>query len=294
MKKLLCVLFFVMVCAFAYTQKSDEPQTLKPIIAFSETSHDFGNIVETDGKVSYTFGVTNTGNADLFITQVQGSCGCAVPEWSKTPILPGKKGFVKVTYNPENRPGAFNKTITVNNNSTESPVTLTIKGTVVQNQNNSGSSVAVSDTTQALLTIEQLIKVSREGVEFISNDELIQRINANPKLILIDVRGADEYAAGHLKGATWIDRGVVEFTLARTLRDPYAEIIVYCLKGNRSALVVKALKRMGYKNVKSHVGMEYWVNAGLPVYNFLGEVKIVKLRQLNAATNPVEFYLDKK
>lgn len=156
------------------------------------------------------------------------------------------------------------------------------------------SAVTVPDTAQALMTIQQLIKDAREGVDFINNDELIQRINANSKLILIDVRGKDEFDAGHLKGATWLDRGVVEFTLARTLRNPNAEIIVYCLKGNRSALVVKTLKRMGYKNVKSHIGLEYWINAGLPIYNFLGGIKSLKLRELNAATNPVEFYLDKK
>jgi rhodanese-related sulfurtransferase len=161
-------------------------------------------------------------------------------------------------------------------------------------QNNQSSTVNALDTAQSLMTIQQLIKDAREGVDFIGNDELIQRINANPKLILIDVRGKDEYDAGHLKGATWLDRGVVEFTLARTLRDPNAEIIIYCLKGNRSALVVKTLKRMGYKNVKSHIGLEYWINAGFPIYNFLGEIKSIKLRELNAATNPVEFYLDKK
>jgi rhodanese-related sulfurtransferase len=151
-----------------------------------------------------------------------------------------------------------------------------------------------TDTTQSLKTIELLIKDSREGVEFISNEKLIERINANPKLILIDVRTKDEYDAGHLKGATWLERGIAEFTLARTLRDPDAEIIAYCLKGNRSALVVKALRKMGYRNVKSHIGLEEWFKAGLPIYNYLGEIKMVKLRTLNAASNPVELYLDKK
>ncbi|HOY30491.1 MAG TPA: rhodanese-like domain-containing protein [Bacteroidales bacterium] len=169
--------------------------------------------------------------------------------------------------------------------------TLQIAMELCYSQNNA---VTVPDTAQALMTIQQLIKDARDGVDFISNEDLIQRIDANPKLILIDVRGKEEYDAGHFKGATWLERGIVEFTLARTLRDPNAEIIVYCLKGNRSALVVKNLKKMGYKNVKSHIGLEYWVNAGLPVYNFLGEIKNLKLRALNAATNPVEFYLDKK
>ncbi len=151
-----------------------------------------------------------------------------------------------------------------------------------------------TDTVRSLMTIEQLIKDSREGVEFIGNKELIERINSNPKLVLIDVRTKDEYDAGHLKGSTWLERGIVEFTLARTLRDPNAEIIVYCLKGNRSALVVKVLKRMGYSNVKSHIGLEEWFKASLPIYNYLGEVKMVKPQNLNAATNPVVYDSNKK
>lgn len=165
--------------------------------------------------------------------------------------------------------------------------------TLCYSQNMQDKANTVPDTSQ-LMTIQQLIQDAREGVEFVNNDELTQRVKANPKLILIDVRGKEEFDAGHFKGATWLDRGVVEFTLARTLRDPNAEIIVYCLKGNRSALVVKTLKRMGYKNVKSHIGLESWVKAGLPIYNFLGEINSIKLRELNAATNPVEYYLDKK
>lgn len=134
MKNLLFVLSFVNIFALAYSQKTEENQTLKPVISFSETMYNFGNILETDGKISHTFKVTNTGKDVLLITNVKGSCGCAVPEWSKTPILPGKKGFVKVTYNPENRPGTFNKTITVSNNSDQNQVSLSIKGKVIRKE----------------------------------------------------------------------------------------------------------------------------------------------------------------
>lgn len=156
------------------------------------------------------------------------------------------------------------------------------------------AATTTAETPQDLMTIKEVIDDARDGVEFIGNAELIERINANPKLILLDVRGKEEYDAGHLKGATWLERGVVEFTLARTLREPNAEIIVYCMKRNRSALVAKALIRMGYQNVKSHTGLEDWVNEGYSIYNYLGEVKVVKLREINAATNPVNYYLDKK
>ncbi|MDL2289865.1 rhodanese-like domain-containing protein [Paludibacteraceae bacterium OttesenSCG-928-F17] len=145
-----------------------------------------------------------------------------------------------------------------------------------------------------LKTIKEVIAYSREGVDFIDNAELIERINANSKLILLDVRNKEEYDAGHFKGATWLERGLVEYTMARTLREPDAEIIVYCAKGNRSAQVVKALKNMGYKNVKSHIGLEKWVEEGYSIYNYLGEIKVVKLREVNSATNPIDYYLDKR
>jgi len=136
MKKLSFVMLLVHACAFAYSQEAKENQALKPVITFSETTYDYGNINESNGKVSHTFEVTNTGNAALLISNVQASCGCAVSEWSKAPIDPGNKGFIKVTYNPENRPGAFNKTITVTSNAAESPVVIKIKGTVIQKEIN--------------------------------------------------------------------------------------------------------------------------------------------------------------
>jgi len=145
-----------------------------------------------------------------------------------------------------------------------------------------------------LLTVEQVIAEAHEGVDYIGNQELQRRIEANPKLILIDVRSKDEFDAGHLKGATWIERGVLEFTLTRTLRDPDAEIVVYCKKGNRSGLCARALKRVGYRNVKAHVGFDSWVQAGLPFHNFLGEARMIALRGINSATRPVELYSDKR
>jgi rhodanese-related sulfurtransferase len=151
-----------------------------------------------------------------------------------------------------------------------------------------------SDSIATLMTIEEVVQNSHTGVEYVNNDYLIKRIDANPKLILLDVRTKDEYDAGHLKGATWLERGIAEFTLARTLRDPDAEIIVYCKKGNRSGLVVKALKQIGYRNVKAHEGFDAWVEAGYSFFNYLGEAKIVKLRPLNAASVAVDYYASKK
>lgn len=106
-------------------------QTKEPKITFIEELHDFGNLAEEKGPATHEFTFTNTGGSPLILQNVKASCGCTTPEWTKDPVLPGKKGFVKATYNPANRPGQFNKTITVTSNAENNMVTLTIKGNVI-------------------------------------------------------------------------------------------------------------------------------------------------------------------
>jgi len=100
-------------------------------IQFEKMDHSFGKIKEEDGPANYNFKFTNTGKIPLIIQVVNASCGCTTPEWSKEPILPGKTGFIKVSYNPEQRPGVFNKSITVNANVPNSARVLTISGEVI-------------------------------------------------------------------------------------------------------------------------------------------------------------------
>lgn len=124
MKKLILISAMVMLSIITYAQK--------PIITFETETHDFGEIQEADGVVSFDFDFTNTGKTPLVLHNVQASCGCTTPEWVKTPIQPKATGKIKVTFNPSNRPGTFSKTITVQSNA-ESPVkTLRITGNVLK------------------------------------------------------------------------------------------------------------------------------------------------------------------
>ncbi len=126
MKKIsiLTLAFFLGLSAFVNAQTKD------PKITFSEESFDFGTINEEKGPVTKEFSFTNTGGSPLIVQGVKASCGCTTPDWTKDPVLPGKKGIVKATYNPQNRPGQFNKTITVTSNAENATVILTIKGIV--------------------------------------------------------------------------------------------------------------------------------------------------------------------
>ncbi len=107
-------------------------QQKKPNISFSETIYDFGNIQEKDGKVSYVFKFKNTGQQPLVVHDVKASCGCTSPEWTRNPIPAGGSGEVKAVFDPANRPGNFNKTITVYSNAENSNVVLRITGNVTE------------------------------------------------------------------------------------------------------------------------------------------------------------------
>ena len=143
MKKflLLAVLVVLSTVIFAQTEakaapkaKSKKAEVLAedtlpkvPVIQFNSLVHDYGNIYKKGNGVC-TFEFTNTGKADLLLTNVSSSCGCTVPEWPKEPIAPGKTASIKVSYDT-NRVGPINKNVFVDSNAGER-ITLTIKGNI--------------------------------------------------------------------------------------------------------------------------------------------------------------------
>jgi hypothetical protein len=99
-------------------------------VSWDKTTHNFGTFKEEAGKQTAKFIFKNTGNENLIITNVRSSCGCTAPDWSKEPIKPGESGYVNATYNPRNRPGKFNKSITVTTNGEPRTTILRITGNV--------------------------------------------------------------------------------------------------------------------------------------------------------------------
>ncbi|MDE5790775.1 MAG: DUF1573 domain-containing protein [Muribaculaceae bacterium] len=99
-------------------------------ISFAEKSHNFGIVKEDGGPVSHEFQFLNDGNGNLIIYEATAQCGCTKPEFPKSPVAPGKKGTIKVTYNPIGRPGPFEKTVTVKTNAKGGKARLKISGNV--------------------------------------------------------------------------------------------------------------------------------------------------------------------
>lgn len=102
-------------------------------VNFAKTAHDFGTIKESDGDVTCEFQFTNTGNSPILILRATASCGCTSPEYTKQPIRPGEKGVISVTYHAKGRPGPFEKSVHVYDN-TNKRTLLTITGNVISSR----------------------------------------------------------------------------------------------------------------------------------------------------------------
>jgi hypothetical protein len=109
-----------------------DPATIKdrPNMVFDEQHHGFGKIVDTEDAV-HTFKFTNKGNKTLVIADMHATCGCTLPNLEKKEYEPGESGEIKVTYNPRNKHGVQNQTITITTNDPANPRSmLTIQADV--------------------------------------------------------------------------------------------------------------------------------------------------------------------
>lgn len=127
MKRVFSLFAIVLISVMAFTAVAADNG---PEMTFEEKTYDFGTIKEVDGPVTHTFEFTNTGKEPLVIINVNASCGCTRPEYSKEPIKPGKSGKIKVTFNPAGRPGEFSKDVKIRTNGNKRPI-LKITGIVI-------------------------------------------------------------------------------------------------------------------------------------------------------------------
>lgn len=121
--------------------------------------------------------------------------------------------------------------------------------------------------TNTLLNVyessDQLVEAVKKEITEISVDNFKKMYEGEDYFVLIDVRNTEEYDGGYIPGAANIDRGVLEFNIAKAeiwdelglyIPEKTDRIVLYCRSGNRSALAAKALKELGYGNVISLQG----------------------------------------
>lgn len=113
--------------ASGYTDAAGE----LPVMTFDSTVIHMGRISQGT-VVERSFRFRNTGEGDLVIADVRGSCGCTVgKDWPRQPIAPGAAGSITVSFDSEGREGAQEKTVSVVANTRPPTTILTIKGEVL-------------------------------------------------------------------------------------------------------------------------------------------------------------------
>lgn len=111
-----------------------KPAEASTSIKFNNLTHDFGRI-QQGSKASTEFTFTNTGTNPLVISNARGSCGCTVPTWPHQAIEPGGTGKIFVVFDSYGKSGEQSKTVTVVANTSPSTTTLTVKSTVIPQDN---------------------------------------------------------------------------------------------------------------------------------------------------------------
>ena len=107
-----------------------------------------------------------------------------------------------------------------------------------------------------------LVKKSNIKFNNITLDELCQRIQTNPKAVLLDVRSQGEFEGtakevpsfGHFKKAINVNVEELEMRLGELSKYKDQEILVYCSHNHRSPRASYLLSTNGFANVKNMTG----------------------------------------
>lgn len=156
MKTVLIAVLFSLVSVSINAQMS-------PGVKFEKTVHDFGNIKEELGEVRAHFKFTNVSNHSIYITNVETSCGCTKPLYSKDSIKPGDTGRVTAIYETRGKNGVFHKNLYIYFNSKDIYQSLEIQGYVIPEANLSKRPAAYSTTysnlafTSTIATFKDLL-----------------------------------------------------------------------------------------------------------------------------------------
>ncbi len=105
-----------------------------------------------------------------------------------------------------------------------------------------------------MATYRELLARVRAEIDEISAAEARDRLGAGSRALFLDVRDPDEWAEGHIPGATHLPRTYFESRVESVVPDRQREIVVYCAAGSRSAFATKTLLELGYRNVVNLAG----------------------------------------
>lgn len=97
--------------------------------------------------------------------------------------------------------------------------------------------------------------VMKNTYEKISMSEGLKRMESDEGYILLDVRRADEFAAGHVPGAVNLPNEKIGKAEIPSLPDKNQTIYIYCRSGNRSKQAADKLLALGYTSLVEFGGI---------------------------------------
>lgn len=117
----------------------------------------------------------------------------------------------------------------------------------------------------AYKTGTDLVTEAKQRIREVTPREALEVQQRNPAAVFLDVREPNEWNLGHLPNAVHLPRGNLESNI-EGLVGREEPIVIYCARGNRSALAADTLQQMGYTDVCSmSEGFGGWIAIGGPV-----------------------------
>lgn len=109
---------------------------------------------------------------------------------------------------------------------------------------------------------QEIIAEAKERITEITPQEAIERRQSGDDAVYLDVREPGEWNLFRIPDAVLVSLGELESAVTEKIPKS-AHVIVYCARGNRSAIAADAMQQMGYRNVVSLAGgITGWAHAG--------------------------------
>lgn len=118
----------------------------------------------------------------------------------------------------------------------------------------------------AMLLLVMLAGCAQAEWREIPAQELLQRQASGEKMLVVDVRSSEEFAAGHVPGAINLPHDSLTGS-EPVLKDwKQKPVVVYCKSGRRSAIAAEVLEKQGFTQLEHLAGdMQGWQQQGRPV-----------------------------
>jgi sulfur-carrier protein adenylyltransferase/sulfurtransferase len=111
-------------------------------------------------------------------------------------------------------------------------------------------------------TGQDLVDEAKQQIEEVTPEQVREMQARGDRVVYLDVREPNEWNLGRIPHAVHLPRGNLESKI-EGIADRKDKVVIYCARGNRSALAALTLKQMGYESVASMAqGFQGWGDMG--------------------------------